>query len=107
MRMFKNKNIIMTNEQLQEYFAKILNQIFKLLPLREERIDWKKPLHTVIEELSGFYLSMKSPPLIFYSLIFKLKGLLIYDREEDFMEYRRTIFECLRLTQEVKNELIK
>jgi len=97
----------MTEDQLREYFTKILNKTFKLLPLREEKADWSKPLNTIIEELSGFYLSIELPPLNFYSLIFKLQGLLTYTKEEDFMKYRRTIFECLRLIQEVQDELIK
>lgn len=97
----------MTEDQLREYFTKILNKTFKLLPLREEETDWSKPLNALIEELSGFYLSIESPPLNFCSLIFKLKGLLTYTKKEDFMKYRRTIFECLRLIQEVQNELIK
>ena len=32
---------------------RITNQIYKLLPSREEKSDWQKPLTTIIEELAG------------------------------------------------------
>ena len=42
-----NDNSIRINLQ------RITNQIYKLLPNREEGIDWEKPLSTLIEELAG------------------------------------------------------
>ena len=53
---------------------RITNQIYKLLPSREEKSDWQKPLATIIEELAGM----------------------------DFFLYRRTIFECLGLINNIK-----
>jgi hypothetical protein len=32
---------------------RITNQIYKLLPIREEGKDWEKPLETIMEELAG------------------------------------------------------
>ena len=38
-----------------ENFKKLTNQIYKLLPNREENIDWETPLSTVIEEYYFLY----------------------------------------------------
>lgn len=32
---------------------RLTNQIYKLLPLREEGGDWEKPLLTIMEEIAG------------------------------------------------------
>ena len=32
---------------------RLTNQIYKLLPIREEGGDWEKPLETIMEELAG------------------------------------------------------
>ena len=32
---------------------RLTNQIYKLLPSREERLDWERPLTTILEELVG------------------------------------------------------
>ena len=32
---------------------RITNQVYKLLPSREEGVDWERPLETLIEELAG------------------------------------------------------
>ena len=42
-----NDNAIAAN------LKRITNQVYKLLPSREEGSDWEKPLSTVIEELTG------------------------------------------------------
>ena len=33
--------------------SRLTNQIYKLLPCREEGSDWEKPLATLMEEISG------------------------------------------------------
>jgi hypothetical protein len=40
---------------------------------------------------------------ILFSLICKLEGLFLLTNDEDFEKYRRTIFECLGMT----NSLVK
>ena len=36
---------------IKKYFIRLTNQIYKLLPSREEGVDWRKPLSTLIEEI--------------------------------------------------------
>lgn len=41
----------------------------------------------------------------FFPLISKLEGLYSLTEEEDFLCYRRTIFECLGLMNKIQKEL--
>ena len=82
---------------------RIVNQIYKLLPDREEGIDWKAPLETIIIELSGMDRLLVDQHAVFFPLLCKLEGLFELDQEKDFFSYRRTIFEALNLMSTVIN----
>ena len=81
--------------------TRIVNQIYKLLPDREEGIDWKAPLETIIIELSGMDRLLVDQHATFFPLLCKLEGLFELDEEKDFFSYRRTIFEALNLMSSV------
>lgn len=76
---------------------RLTNQIYKLLPNREEGIEWQAPLNTIVEEFAGMDRLLIDQHEILFQLLCKLEGLLTLNNEEDFFEYRRTIFECLSL----------
>ena len=76
---------------------RLTNQIYKLLPIREEGSDWVRPLEAIMEELSGMNRLFLEQQLDFYKLICKLEGLFSLTKEDDFMIYRSIIFECLGL----------
>lgn len=80
---------------------RITNQVYKLLPSREEGIDWERPLETLIEELAGMDKILIDQHDILFPLLCKLEGLFILTKEDDFPLYRRTIFECLGLISEL------
>ena len=82
---------------------RLTNQIYKLLPSREEGLDWQKPLQTIIEELSGMSRILIDQQTTLFSLLCKLEGLFILVQEEDLSLYRRIIFECLRLMDNIQN----
>ena len=90
-----------------ENFKKLTNQIYKLLPNREENIDWETPLSTVIEELSGMDKLLTDYHEILFPLLCKLQGLYDLTKETDFFLYRRTIFECLNLLSTLRKEVQK
>jgi hypothetical protein len=46
-------NIEFDNEAVKKNLDRITNQIFKLLPSREEGGDWETPLQNLILELTG------------------------------------------------------
>lgn len=96
---FKDKTIVAK-------LKRFINQIYKLLPCREEGTDWEKLLLTIIEEFSGLKSLMESQyEDEMFTVICKLEGLRHLTNSEDFMMYRKTIFECLNLVQEVINNL--
>lgn len=95
------------NEAIESNLKRITNQIYKLLPNREENIDWETPLATIMEELSGMDRLLIGQHEILFSLLSKLEGLFILINEEDFFQYRRTIFECLGLMSNLKENVIK
>jgi hypothetical protein len=79
-------------EEWLKYVKKIKNDVFKLLPLREEGLEWDKHLNTVMVELNGFVGLTKSEKFI--SILSKLEALLFL---EEFLIYRKTIFEVLSI----------
>ena len=85
------------NGAIEANLKRITNQIYKLLPNREEGIDWETPLTTIMEDLAGMDRLLLDQHEILFSLLSKLEGLFILINEDDFFLYRRTIFECLGL----------
>lgn len=84
---------------------RLTNQIYKLLPDREEGIEWQRPLENIIEELAGMSHMLLEQHDILFSLLCKLKGLEILVMKEDFSLFRRTIFECLNLIGTLRKKL--
>jgi len=80
---------------------RLVNQIFKLLPMRENQEDWKKQLNIVLIELRGLH-AMFGDQLNFLILISILEGLR---DEEDFMVYRVAIFNAISTMTELVNSL--
>ena len=94
------------NIAIVENLKKLINQIYKLLPNREEGIDWQTPLTTIIEEISGMDKLLVQYHTTLFPLLCKLNGLYDLTQENDFFIYRRTIFECLNLLSSVKEGVI-
>lgn len=82
---------------------RLTNQVYKLLPNREEGLDWEAPLVTITEEFAGMNIILNNETL--FSLLCKLQGLKTLKENEDFYDYRRIIFECLSLIQTMKEEV--
>ena len=92
-------------EAITANFKRLTNQIYKLLPNREENIDWQTPLTTIIEEISGMDRLLIEQHEILFTLLCKLNGLFDLTEEDDFFLYRRTIFECLNLMSALKEKI--
>lgn len=82
--------------------ARLINQIYKLLPSREENADWQKLLVTIQEEFAGMDMLLLDHHQILFQLMSKLEGLFTLTQENDFMVFRKTIFECLNLVNDIK-----
>lgn len=85
---------------------RITNQIFKLLPNREEGEDWVTPLQNLILEITGMKALWVDQVKLF-SLLCRLEALLSLTEEDDFLAFRKLIFECLRLMNDIKKCLME
>lgn len=86
---------------IQTDLRRLVNQIWKLLPMREKEEDWEKQLSSVLIELHGLQ-DMFDDQLKLLILLSKLEGLT---STEDFMTYRLTIFGAISLLTEITNSL--
>lgn len=83
-------------EVIKSNILRLTNQLWKLIPMKENNEDWKRQLDTVIIEIVGLKNVFDNNPL-FLQLLIKLEGLKNTDVE--FSLYRKTIFDCISLLQ--------
>ena len=88
-------------ELVQTDLRRLVNQIWKLLPMRENEENWQKQLNTVLNELHGLH-KLFGDQLDFLILLSKLEGL---PQVENFMAYRLVIFSSISLLTELANNL--
>ena len=84
-------------EDIDVNVRRLTNQMWKLIPMREHEEDWPKQLDTVILEVAGLNEIFVHPH--FLQLLCKLEGLKV--QETNFELYRKTVFECISLLQEL------
>lgn len=94
-------NARIDDEAIVTNIERLTNQIFKLLPNREEGGDWKTPLQNLIIEIAGMDKLLLDHVNLF-SLLCKLEALLDLDQEDEFFQFRKVIFECLGLMNSLK-----
>lgn len=99
--MFIKYDIEIANEAIIDNLDRITNQVFKLLPSREEGSDWEMPLHNLMLEIGGMNKLLIDQTILF-SLLCKMESLLSLKREDDYFDFRKIIFECLGLIKELK-----
>ena len=80
---------------------RLINQIWKLLPMRENEEDWQKQLRIVLNELHGLH-QLFGDQLDFLILLSKLEGL---PQTDNFMTYRLVVFSSISLLTELTNNL--
>lgn len=84
--------------------TRITNQIFRLLPLREEGGNWQAPLENLVVELAGLNRLLINQSN-FFSLLSKMEGMLTLTEEKDFFLFRKNVFECLSILTNIRSEL--
>lgn len=85
-------------EALEKNVIRLTNQMWKLIPMRENEEDWEKQLDTVILEIAGLNeIFVKNPQ--FLQLLTKLEG--IKKEVPEFSLYRKTVFESIGLLREL------
>lgn len=101
--MIDNYGIDITSESIERNITRLTNQIWKLIPMKENNEDWEKQLDTVNLEIAGLGVMFASKPQ-FLTLRAKLEG--IKEKPEiSFELYRKTVFECLTLLTDVRKTL--
>lgn len=89
-----------TSEIIRQDKKRLINQLWKLIPMRENQEDWQRQLSAVIIELTGLN-KIFAEKLSFLILLSKLEGL---EDVEKFEDYRKTIFETITLLDGLINE---
>lgn len=87
-----------SKEVIDKNTTRLINQLWKLIPMRENEENWEKQLNTVTIEIAGLNEIFSEAPQ-FLQLLSKLEGLKTV---EEFDPYRRTVFEIINLLQELK-----
>ena len=87
---------IIQEETLEKNIIRLTNQVWKLIPMRENEEDWQKQLDTVILEIAGLNEIFLEDPL-FLQLLAKLEGIRAVESVSDFSLYRKTVFEAIGL----------
>ena len=88
-------NIIVTSD-----INRLTNQLWKLIPMRENKENWLTQLDSLIVELAGLKSLSENTDEKFLILLSKLKGLQV--EETSFQLYRKTVFECISLLREMR-----
>lgn len=81
-------------ETVEKNITRLTNQMWKLIPMRENGENWEKQLNTVILEIAGLNEVFVENPQ-FLQLLAKLEGTRAV--ETDFEIYRKTVFESISL----------
>lgn len=85
-------------EAIEQNVRRLTNQLWKLIPMKENHEDWRKQLDTVLIEIAG--LNEIFIGSHFLQLLSKLEGLKTQD-DINFELYRKTVFESISLLQEL------
>lgn len=87
-----------SEEVIRKNITRLTNQMWKLIPMRENEENWEKQLETVIIEVVGLNEIFVMCPT-FLQLLSKLEGLRV--KNMNFELYRKTVFECINIIQEL------
>lgn len=77
---------------------RLTNQLWKLIPMKENNENWLGQLQSVIVEISGLN-AIVGQGVKFLVLLSKLEGL--QDEGIEFEIYRKTVFEAITLLREL------
>ncbi len=77
---------------------RLTNQLWKLIPMRENEEKWQSQLESVLIEIAGLHTLFEIGEE-YLILLSKLEGLRKVDVE--FPIYRKTVFECISLLREI------
>lgn len=97
--MMTKYNFDIDNAVVKNNINRLINQTWKLIPMRENNENWISQLNTVLIEVVGLG-ELFSNNLSYLILVSKLEGLKAF--ELDFIDYRKTVFEAISLLKEME-----
>lgn len=86
-------------ETIRSEGSRLTNQMWKLIPMRENQENWEEQLEMILEEVRGLQVIFYKEPR-FLTLRCKLEGLM---SEEHFNIYRKVVFESITLIRGITN----
>ena len=91
--------VVIPDSVIKSDINRLTNQLWKLIPMRENEEDWLGHLETLIIEIAGLnkLAGTNEKCLI---LLSKLEGLKV--KKTSFFIYRKTVFECISLLGELR-----
>ena len=98
----KYSNLSFKETTVSEDLRRLINQIWKLVPMRENEENWKVQIETVLIELIGLK-ELFNNELDLLVIITKLEGLKY--SETTFAQYRGTVFSIIHELGDLRNGL--
>lgn len=92
-------NIGFSEEVRTADVKRLINQLWKLIPMKENNEDWQMHLTVLTEEIAGL-VKLYNNKIEGLILLSKLEGLTSKECD-DFMIYRKTVFRCIDLISQV------
>ena len=90
----------LSDEVIKRDLKRLINQVWKIIPMCENGEDWHKQIETVLTELVGLNEVFMQKDQFLQS-ISKLEGIFLRDVEFSFL--RKSVFEIITLLQELNN----
>lgn len=89
---------IIDNSEFQKEINRLTNQLWKLIPMRENEEDWQKHLSVLIVEIIGL-----NEIVVIDSNLLELLEILegLQKTEVEFSIYRKLVFESISLLRKV------
>ena len=88
-----------SQEEITKNINRLTNQMWKLIPMKENEENWQLQLNTVIIEIVGLNEIFKVGDK-YLTLLSKLEGIKTKENIE-FSLYRKTVFEAISLLREI------
>ena len=95
-------NFSFTSDTFNVDMRRLINQVWKLIPMKENEEDWQLHLNTILEEIAGLH-ELFASQINYLIILSKLEGLK-HPVCEDFMLYRKTVFRCIDLLGKLTHE---
>ena len=96
--------MIVEKQVVANNISRLINQVWKLIPMRENNENWKKQIDCLLVEMRGLQ-ALFSEDLDFLIAISSLEGLRSSD-DIEFVHYRSVVFSIISILGAQSDKLI-